>query len=82
MLNKYKENGFVILKSAIIDNNLKYFNEGFELLLKKECNDLGKTFSDYYNDGFMWLDKNNHSQIHKIYNILRTSDIFSRIVFQ
>jgi ectoine hydroxylase-related dioxygenase (phytanoyl-CoA dioxygenase family) len=82
MLNKYKENGFVILKSAIIDNNLKYFNEGFELLLKKECNDLGKTFSDYYNDGFMWLDKNNHSQIHKIYNILRNSDILSRIVFQ
>ena len=82
MLNKYKENGFIILKSVITDNNLKHFNEGLELLLKKECNDLGKTFSDYYNDGFMWLDKNNHDKIHNIYNVLRNSDLLSRISFQ
>ncbi len=82
MLNDYKENGFVILKSAISDDNLKNFNEGLEFLLKKECNDLGKTFSDYYNDGFMWLDKNNHDKIHKIYNTLRNSDLLGRISFQ
>lgn len=79
MLEEFNENGFVVvdIEETVF---IKQFNEGLGSLLQSALKKHNLSCDDIFNEGFIKLDEVDHYEIHKIYNILRNSNILSSLV--
>lgn len=78
---KYKENGFIIIKQLIPQAKTEYFRDSLSYMIEEKLKEENIQSGDPLHQGLIELDRKNHQKVVEVYETNRSSDALCQIIY-